>query len=353
MPVISGYHALIGSAYLTNSDQERKSFMTRKFLKFAGKLWENGEFEPAIGWETQRIAQRPHADPDHQLQVVDDLGNVLVEGAVELRIAACRTRGTDGMTGAKVIGYVPLHPEGRSVVFRRGGRVLYKVELEPERPLIMQIDVKVDENGCIHARWETKHSRPLWFNLFLIDGHRRTIPIERNLIEKQLVLDTAHLPGGSGCVLAILATDGFRSTVERSKPFNIPEKPPQLVIITPNESETLTPDQPTSLLGHAHDLAGQTLSDDHLVWSVDGVVIAQGHRLVLANPFVPGQHRIELAYLQDNKVVAMTEVKVVVSERTREQEDWLKISKILTLGKSTIKDSLVDHEHIVSKVQRE
>ncbi|SDY88897.1 hypothetical protein [Nitrosomonas sp. Nm58] len=322
--------------------------MARTFLRFVGKLWENGEFEPGIGWETERIRRRPNPDPYHQLQIIDKMGNVLAAGSVELRTPLCRSRGTDGMIGAKVVGYVALHPEGYAVVFRCGERILYRVELKPERPAITRITVKVDEDYRIHANWEAEHSQPLWFNLIFIDSDRRAISIGHELSEKQLVIETNHLPGGPNCTLAILATDGVRSTTMLSDPFSLPEKPPQLLIITPGGGEVLNPDQPISLLGNAHDLAGRTLSDEHLIWMVDGEVFAQGKRLVPLGPLVPGPHRIKLAYQPPNSdITVQTEVTVNVSNRSPEQEEWLKISRsFFDIGKHNVEGSTNDQNHV-------
>lgn len=302
--------------------------MARTFLRLAGKLWENGVFEAEVGWETQRIARRVAPDPDYRLELVAESGEVLVEGAVELRVASCRDAGTRGMGGSKVVGYVPLHPDGCAVVFRRAARVLCRVELARERPIVRFVEVTVGAKGRLRARWEAEHDRPLWFSLVFIDGHRRALSVARDLRERQMVIETAHLPGGAGCVLAVLATDGLRSAVARSDPFDLPEKPPRLAIVIPVDGETLAPDQPISLLGHAHDLAGCALPDEYLTWSVDGQVVARGQRLAPAGPLAPGHHRIALAYLHRGGA-ARAELSVSVSERSPEQEAWLKVSQSL------------------------
>ena len=300
--------------------------MERRFVRFVGKLWESGEFEPAIGWETERIARRPRPDPDHRLQLVDDSGGVLVESAVELRVPTCRVQGADGMTSARVVGYLPLHPDGRAVLLLRGERVLHRAELATERPRITIVDAEVGDDGCVRAHWQAEHDRPLWFSLVLVDSRRRAIPVARELSESHIALETADLPGGPGCSLAVLATDGLRSAMARSHPFHLPEKSPRVAIVAPRDGEMLAPDEPISLLGHAHDLAGQSLPDEHLTWSVDEQVVARGRRLAPAGPLEPGDHRVELAYVQGSEVAVRAEVHLTVSERSPEQEEWLKVS---------------------------
>src|SRR5436309_2123796 len=140
MRVRGGCRETPGCGSLASSNATTEAAMIevieRGFLRFVGKLWETGEFEPGIGWETARIARRPSCTPGYTLELIDDAGNVLIETGVELSEPACRVQGTRGMTGQKVIGYLPLHAKGHSVVFRRGDRILHRTEIAASPPRI-------------------------------------------------------------------------------------------------------------------------------------------------------------------------------------------------------------------------
>ncbi len=306
------------------------TMVERRFLRFTGKLWETGEFECGYGWETERIMRRPIWDGEHTLQLMDDAGSVLVETGVELAVSTCQVQGTRGITGRKVIGYLPFHPRGGSVVFRRGDQIFYRSKLAASTPQIAITTLEQGGDGQLHLRWEATHELPLRFNVVFVDAGRRAIPIAREVAEYDLTIDTTKLQGGNGCSLAVLATDGLRSAMVRSERFDLPEQSPRLMIIMPNDGDLVSPDEPISLLGHAYDLAGRILSDEHLTWSIDGVIVARGQRLAPAGPFEPGRHRIELACILGNDLAVRSHVHVNVAEPSAEQHAWRTISASLT-----------------------
>lgn len=304
--------------------------MERRFLRFVGKLWETGEFELGVGWETARIARRLSCTPGYTLTLLDNISNVLVETGVEVTVPACQVQEMRGITGQKVVGYLPLHPEGRKIVFRHGEQILHRSEIAASSPRISITGLETDTEDRVHVRWEAEHDGPLKFNVVFVDAKQRTIPIARELSDNYLVLATADLQGGSGCSIVVLATDGLRSAMARSDRFDLPEQPPRLLILLPNDGERVAPDQPISLLGHSYDAAGRALPDDALVWSVDDQIVARGQRMAPAGPFEPGLHRIELAYILDNEVGVRSHVDIHVAERSAEQDAWRTISEGLS-----------------------
>jgi hypothetical protein len=298
----------------------------RRFLRFVGKLWETGEFEPGIGWETTRISRRPCCTTGYTLQLLDGAGKVLVEAGIEQRVPTCQVQGTHGVTGKKIIGYLPFDGRGRKIIFRQGDLIRYQIEIAATSPHIEITSLEIDGNGCVHVRWNAEHERALWFNVVFVDAKRRAISVARELSDSHLTFATAELPGGPGCSIAVLATDGLRSSMARSEQFDLPQQPLRLVIMMPNDGDYVAPDHPISLLGNAHDMAGRALPDDALVWSIDNRVVARGQRMAPAGPFEPGLHCVELAYLSGDDVVACTQVKIRVPERSPEQHAWRTIS---------------------------
>jgi hypothetical protein len=303
--------------------------MERRFLRFVGKLWETGEFEPGIGWETERVARRPGASDGLLLRLLDARGNVLVETGAQLRTPACRPGGTRGMRGERLVGYLPLHFQGRTVVLLRHGRPVYRVDLPKEAPRVAITGREIDKEGHVRLRWEAQHDRKLWFDVVFTDGEHRSMSVARELTVREAVVDPTHLPGGLGCSLTVLATDGLRSALARSSPFDLPTQAPRLTISMPRDGEVVAPGQPISLLGHSHDVAGRALRDDHLVWLIDGTPIARAQRVAAAGPLEPGEHRVELVYAPNGQTAARSVVTLRVSEHTPEYEAWRAISASL------------------------
>jgi hypothetical protein len=305
--------------------RRQETTMERRYLRFVGKIWDTGEFEPGVGWETDRIARRTRCTPGHRLHLLNEAGYVVVEAGVELRAGTCQIQGAPGMTSQRVVGYLPLHPAGRTVVLLKGDRVVHEVELSIAAPRIAITSVDV-EDDCVHVRWEAEHERVLCFNVVFVDAQRCAIQVAREVKCTDLTLATAEIPGGPECSLAVLATDGLRSAMIRSHPFDLPQTPPRVTIHTPVDGETLAADQPISLLGGAHDRAGRPVSDEHLVWSVNGEAVACGQRLTLAGPLKPGDHHVELVWACDGQPPARAAARVRVCERTAAQDAWLALA---------------------------
>ncbi len=99
-----------------------------------------------------------------------------------------------------------------------------------------------------------------------------------------------------------------------------------MTIVSPVDGDEIPPDQPFSLLGSAHDAAGEPLSPEDLVWRIDGRIVAEGQELAAAGPLPPGDHAVVLEVRASGEPQAAAEVSLVVPERTPEQEEWLRVS---------------------------
>lgn len=298
------------------------------FVRVAGRLQASGEFQPEIGWETELKADRPRPDPDYRLDLVDGDGAVLAEGGVEVRAPICGGEG-GVVTAFRIVGYVPVHQGGRDVVLRRGDQELYRAELAPERPVVARVEVSVEDDGNVVVRWEAVHDRPLRYRLLLVDGARHAIPITDHLVQSEVSLSAGELCGGRGCSVAVVATDGLRSGVRKSDPFDLLERPPSVEITSPADGQLVLPDHPVTLLGRGLDHLSAELPQERLVWSVDGQAVGRGHSPGVAGPFEPGEHLIELAY-RDGEGVMRAEARVGVPERSPEQKAWLAVSAELS-----------------------
>jgi hypothetical protein len=298
----------------------------RRFLRFVGKLWENGEFEPGIGWETTRISRRPVRADGYSLELLDDQDRVLVEAGVEVRVPICRVKVARGMSGRRVNGYLPFVPNGRVLVFRKDERTFYRAAIAASAPRLSITSVKATSHGRVQVRWDARHDRDLRFSVVLLDAQNRSVSVARGLTESHLDFSVTDLPGGPGCTVAVLATDGLRSSTARSETIDLPQHPPMLTILTPNDGGVIAPGQIVSLVGHARDAAGRPLTDDGLVWSVDDQVIARGQRMIPAGPFEPGEHRVELAYVLENQPRTRFHIRLRVPDRTPEQDAWRAIA---------------------------
>lgn len=298
------------------------------FIRFAGQLWEDMRFERENGWETERIAERPEEGKgDYVLELRDGNGQVLVSVYPLVDFDRRSTSPQPGMRDTRVIAYLPLHPDGHEIVFRRGDIIIERGQVSEAPPEITIVDLDVRKGDKVRVRWEAKHPEHLRlsYNVVYLVSDKRTFPVARGLDKTEYVADLSRLPGSRGGRLSVLATDGVRSAFAVSKAFAVSTKPPQISIQSPAPGETVPADQPVNLNGQATDVAGASLPHDGLVWRVDGKIVASGMPLALASGLEPGSHKITLEYNSGRRTLAEQTVTIRVAKRSAEQQEFLNL----------------------------
>jgi hypothetical protein len=305
-------------------------------IRFLGVLWENMVFDHLPGWETDYIpVQRPpQGDGTYLLELRADDGAVLV--AVSPRVSfrgPCPPGGgsnsADILAGAldfaDVLAHMPLHPDGRELLFRRADLELFRAPVAAAPPaLSIDESTPVDEDR-VELSWSANHVTPLTFQILYITDDNRVFSMARGLTETTFTADLRGLPGSSNGRLGVLATDGLRSAYALSGDFRVTDKPPIVWIQTPGPDDTLPADQPVNLSGQAVDVAGFSLPDEPLVWYVDREVVARGTRLALASGLQPGPHQVRLEYAPEGRTTAVGTVEIRIAERSPEQEEFLRL----------------------------
>ena len=290
---------------------------TRRFLRFTGRLFENGEFEPETGWETEKVFARPEAGREVTVALCDADGQVLLRAPAGLDRSVCRRAGR-GMRWDRIVAYVPMHPAGAVVELHRESQVIYRAELAPRRPevAITRLDVRDD---AVTIAWRATHDRPLTFLVVFVDGRGRAFQVARGLEQTEHTVDTARLPGGEGCRLAVLATDRLRSSHAVSDVFRLPEKPLRVYISQPLEGQSFGPHQPVTLSGRALDAGGATVAVGRLRWTVDGQEVGRHAPFTLCGPLAPGAHSIALAV---DGGEGGAEVTISVRDANEAEKQW-------------------------------
>ena len=280
-------------------------------------------FEPQPGWETERIAgPRPETgDGDYLVELLAADGKLLVSVSPQVIMGgACFSEGAPQW--ADVVSYVPLHPGARELLFRRKDLEIYRAEITSQPPRLHLAKPAKLTKDRIKVSWSATHSKPLSFQVLYLADDGRAFPLAGGLTESTFTADLRALPGSRRGRLGVLATDGLRSAFERTGPFRVEEKPPRVWIQSPGSEETLPPDQPVTLSGHAVDVGGLSLPDTGLKWLVDRKQVLEDSRLGMAM-LEPGPHEIVLRYAANGKVVAQQRVQIVIAERSAEQELYL------------------------------
>ncbi|WP_129672917.1 fibronectin type III domain-containing protein [Candidatus Chloroploca sp. Khr17] len=105
--------------------------------------------------------------------------------------------------------------------------------------------------------------------LYSFDAGDTWRPVATDLAATELTVNLTNLPGGESSRFRVVASDGVLTGQNDSATFGLPNKAPQLTIVTPNEGATYYPAQPVALEASAYDLEDGELSGNALAWSSD------------------------------------------------------------------------------------
>lgn len=292
----------------------------RTWMRLEGRLWEDLTFEPGTGWETDVIARRPpEGDGTWMVELLDDKGQVVFDTSPVVRFARPPGTPPGRMHAARVVAYLPTHPEGRRIRLRRRDFVVYARPVAAAAPGVTITHQEVTEDREVVLHWEPTDGpgRPLVYRVVYQAEGRGVFPVARDLLATSLRIPLRQLPGSPRGRLAVMATDGLRSSFAQTETFAVPHQPARVAILEPHPYKQVPFNHPLTLRGVAHDDAGRRLDDTGFVWMVDGQLLARETNLALAARLTPGEHTIVLAWEGAGAPRAETRVIVRVTPPQR------------------------------------
>jgi len=176
---------------------------------------------------------------------------------------------------------LPFHENVAEVVLRHNGIVLDSVEPSANPPTL-EVTAPVDMDswsGEELIQWTSNDldGDPLQFTiLYSPDAGVTWFPVANNLTGNEFTADTDNLPGGTGGIIMIIASDGFHTVVaESAGVFTVPNPVPITVINSPADGLVITPGDWVNLSGSAS-LPSGPADDLIFIWSVDGKIVDVG-----------------------------------------------------------------------------
>lgn len=147
--------------------------------------------------------------------------------------------------------------------------------------------------GRQHLAWTvTGTAAPVEFLVdYSWDGGRSWQPVSHRLTGTECDVDFDQLPGGEECVIAVSATNGFRSSTVMSDAFHVATKSCRAMIVQPVAEQTCRPE--TTLIGNGYWLEEASIELKRLRWvsDVDGE-LGEGNSVPVR--LSQGEHQITL-----------------------------------------------------------
>ena len=278
-----------------NEAHQAKTLRTQ-YLRVIGRLYPDLRLRLRPGY----LSDKPQwidreGDSPLAVELIDEAGERIATFPLRL-LASC---GGDTSAGAAlgVRGWIPLHPQTRSVRYVYRGRVLFeqrRSEAGPRTAFTWKPPERV--NGQQRVRWKAEHPEGSVMQFFLRYSHddgQTWNRIGGRTEAREQTVDFDQLPGGERCLLALVATDGINTSVVESEPFRIVEKPCYAMILCPLDGANLPAGQPVHLEGQGYWLEEARTEREALEWvsSVDGQI---GRGAAVEAALSPGRHTLTL-----------------------------------------------------------
>ena len=156
---------------------------------------------------------------------------------------------------------------------------------------------------------------PLWFDLaFSRDGGATWEVFATRLSETSLDVNGAQFAGTDQAMLRVFASDGLLTSQATVGPFSIEAKPPQAVIVLPQDGGVIPPGATVMLKGYAYDMEDGTLDDQALSWSSDqDGALGTGSQVLVT--LSPGWHTITLTATDGDANQGAETINVLVGYR--------------------------------------
>ncbi|MGH3084574.1 MAG: hypothetical protein ACRDNP_11080 [Gaiellaceae bacterium] len=233
--------------------------------------------------------------------LLDDEGQVIARAPVhELRSQAgdCGCGGHGGEDDVRfpviVQALVPDVERGSALVIRSGQEELWTREASRRPPRVREFTAR-NVKDAIKLSWEVEAETgepEVWVHWKAGGERAEWRALATGLTGGRADVAISLLPPGT-CSLRLLAGDGFHTSISKQVRLRVPERGPDVAILTPLEGETLVAGNPMRLHGAATDPRGDEKAQ-HARWLIDRKEAASGLDAFITAP-PAGRHTLELA----------------------------------------------------------
>jgi hypothetical protein len=170
---------------------------------------------------------------------------------------------------------LPYHPNTQAVTLRIGDEELGRLDVPTDRPFFTLLrpteDTFIDPTGVLHLHWAGHDSEhPMTFFVRYSHNGRDWLRPGVNLHTNDYYLDLREMPGGKRCIVEVIATNGYRTSYARTRHFEVPEKPPEL-LLGENEGPVL--------FAQGFSREDGPITRDNIAWLAGGEVCQTGGTL--------------------------------------------------------------------------
>ena len=163
---------------------------------------------------------------------------------------------------------------GTKLQILSGTRVIAESTASPNLPVLTLDTPNIDStNRTVGLTWAATDADndPLLFTVqYSADNGTNWLTLKVNDPETSLAISSEHLHGGDTCLLRVLASDGFNTTIATTSPFVLPKLGPSITLTGLVAGQRVPFGGGASVRIFAYDAEDGSLSDSALAWSIAG-----------------------------------------------------------------------------------
>jgi Concanavalin A-like lectin/glucanases superfamily/K319L-like, PKD domain len=228
-----------------------------------------GDFDSAkVQSSIDEAAALPATVP-YRLRLLDAVGNVLLD------VAALTSSFTgEPVEKLKFAQFLPLDPATARVQLLLGNQVLAEISASAHPPVLALNHPVLDEvNQTLSLTWTASDldGDPLLFTVqFSPDNGASWQTLRVHDPSLGISISTKLMPGGDQCLLRLIATDGFQTTMAITDPFALGKHAPFLALAGLLDDQSLPYGANLSVRAFAYDAEEGSLDDTGTHWQLDG-----------------------------------------------------------------------------------
>ena len=268
-------------------------------------------------WVLDSAPQSPPDSADLTIELVDSSGHILVQQP----LANVDPFHADNPEDGRIHQLIPWDPATARVEVLRDDDVVASVDASDHPP-----EVTVTSPGAGDS-WDTDGTttRTISWNAHDPDGDKlhaivrfspdngaTWTPLDVNITESSLEVDSASVAGTDSGVVEVRVTDGLLTAVDQSDgTFHVAAKPPLPFVVQPAPLDLIPEGASLVLDGSAWDPEDGAVDPEQLSWSAAGDSLGSGGHVVVDEPLPCGPQDIVFNATDSQKSEGGTTVTVV------------------------------------------